>query len=117
MILLLIVPVYLLINYYVIRRILHWLHACSSWFHNPWFISGYVILYALLASSLLFAFLLPASPFQVAVKQLSNYWLGTFLYVILSILVTDGIRLILKRTDRIPETFFPQAKRWPLWAD
>lgn len=29
MILLLIVPVYLFLNYYVIRRIFHWLHLCS----------------------------------------------------------------------------------------
>lgn len=110
MILLIIVPAYLLINYYVIRRILHWLRSCHSWFHSRWFTAAYVGLYALLASTLLFAYLLPASPFQTAVKRLSNYWLGTFLYVLLTILIIDLLRLILKRIRRIPESFFSSGK-------
>lgn len=110
MILLIIVPAYLLINYYVIRRILHWLRNCHSWFHSRWFTGAYVTLYSLLASSLLFAYLLPASPFQTAVKRLSNYWLGTFLYILLTILIVDILRLILKRIHIVPESFFSSGK-------
>lgn len=106
MILLIIVPAYLLINYYVIRRILHWLRSCHSWFHSRWFTTVYVALYMLLASSLLFAYLLPSSPIQTAIKRLSNYWLGTFLYILLTIFVIDVLRLILRRIRRIPPSFF-----------
>ena len=76
MILLLIVPVYLFLNYYVIRRIFHWLHLCSPHLKNRWFTATFVTLYALAASSLLFAFLLPSSGFEAAVRRFSNYWLG-----------------------------------------
>ncbi len=109
MILLLIVPVYLFLNYYVIRRIFHWLHLCSPHLKNRWFTATFVTLYALAASSLLFAFLLPSSGFQAAVRRFSNYWLGTFLYILLAILTADLIRLLLKYVFHIPEKFFRSA--------
>lgn len=97
MILLLIILAYILINCYLLHRIYKWLTACSDIFHSRRFVIPYIIVYALLALSLLFAFLLPSSGFQVAVKRVSNYWLGTFIYILMFVAVTDVCRLILKR--------------------
>lgn len=56
-----------------------------------------VALYTFLASSLLTAFLMPAGSLQRIMKLISNYWLGTFLYILLTVVIADLIRLILIR--------------------
>lgn len=97
MILLLIIPVYILVNLYILHRVHKWLTACSRHFHSKWFVIPYITVYSLLALSLLFAFLLPSGALQVFVKRVSNYWLGTFLYILMFVITADIIRLILKR--------------------
>jgi predicted MPP superfamily phosphohydrolase len=97
MILFLIAPVYILLNLYLLQRIYKWLIACSQRFHSRWFIVPYITVYSLLALSLLLAFLLPSSSFQILVKRISNYWLGTFLYILMFVAAADILRLILKR--------------------
>ena len=107
MILIFIIPIYILLNAYILHRIHKWLTACSERFHSKWFVVPYLTIYSLLALSLLFAFLLPASEFQVLVKRISNYWLGTFLYLLMFIAVADILRLILKQiTGKIHEFFY-----------
>lgn len=96
MILFLIIPVYILVNLYILHRIHKWLKACSRHFHSKWFVVPFISIYAFLALSLLFAFLLPSGGLQVFIKRLSNYWLGTFMYILLFILAADILRLILK---------------------
>ena len=93
MILIFIIPIYILLNAYILHRIHKWLTACSERFHSKWFVVPYLTIYSLLALSLLFAFLLPASEFQVLVKRISNYWLGTFLYLLMFIAVAAELYL------------------------
>lgn len=97
MILFLIIPAYILVNLYILHRVHKWLTACSRQFHSKWFIIPYITVYSLFALSLLFAFLLPSGPLQVFVKRVSNYWLGTFLYILMFVVIADIIRLILRR--------------------
>lgn len=107
MILFLIIPAYILINCYLLHRIYKWLTACSGIFHSRKFVIPYITVYTLLALSLLFAFMLPSCGLQVAVKRLSNYWLGTFLYILMFVAIADICRLILKRIHgRIHDFFF-----------
>lgn len=106
MILFLIIPVYILINCYLLHRIHKWLTACSGFFRSRWFVIPYIAVYTLLALSLLLAFLLPSSGLQVFVKRVSNYWLGTFLYVLLFVAAADVLRLILKRIPGKLHSFF-----------
>lgn len=97
MILFLVIPIYILLNLYILHRVHKWLTACSRIFHSKWFVIPYITVYTLLALSLLFAFLLPTSGFQVFVKRVSNYWLGSFLYILLFVMIADILRIILKR--------------------
>ena len=48
-----------------------------------------------LAFSILIAFLFPQGTIRRAMKLISNYWLGVLMYLALSILIADLIRLIL----------------------
>lgn len=110
MILFVIIPVYILINCYLLHRIHKWLTACSGFFRSRWFVIPYITVYTLLALSLLLAFLLPSSGLQVFVKRVSNYWLGTFLYVLLFVAAADILRLILKRIPGRLHRFFFSRK-------
>lgn len=96
MILFLIIPVYILLNLYILHRVHKWLTACSGHFHSKWFVIPYITVYTLLALSLLFAFLLPSCGMQIFIKKLSNYWLGSFLYILLFIMIADILRIVLK---------------------
>lgn len=96
MILFLIIPVYILLNLYILHRVHKWLTACSGHFHSKWFVIPYITVYTLLALSLLLAFLLPSCGLQIFIKKLSNYWLGSFLYILLFIMIADILRIVLK---------------------
>ena len=84
--------------------------ACSERFHSRKFAVPYIVIYSLLALSLLFAFLLPSSELQVLVKRISNYWLGTFAYILIFIAVADILRLVLKKIPgKIHDFFFSKV--------
>ena len=110
MILLIIIPVYISLNLYILHRVHKWLTACSERFHSGKFAVPYIVIYSLLALSLLFAFLLPSSELQVLVKRISNYWLGTFAYILIFIAVADILRLGLKKIPgKIHDFFFSKV--------
>ena len=52
-------------------------------------------IYVFLAFSILIAFLFPHGTIRRAMKLISNYWLGVLMYLALTILIADLIRLIL----------------------
>lgn len=56
-----------------------------------------LVVYAFLACSIVIAFFLPHSGFQRFIKLVSNYWLGILLYILLTVVVADLLRLLLKR--------------------
>ena len=78
MIAIILAPIYFLINFYILRWNLRWMKACSKYFKKKWFKIVYIVLYTFISTSLVVAFLLPTSSFQRLLKQISNYWLGTF---------------------------------------
>lgn len=71
--------------------------ACHRCFQKKSIRVLVVVIYTFLASSLLTAFLMPAGSLQRIMKLISNYWLGTFLYILLTVVIADLIRLILIR--------------------
>ena len=105
MIALYLAPLYLLLCGYILWRMLHWLAACHDVTKN-FFLRGLLVtVYVFLALSLLFGFLVPPSMLQRVLKGIGNYWLGVLLYILLTVLVADLIRLILKHVS------FPKKER------
>lgn len=88
-------PLYLLLNVYFLFRILTWLQACHVHFKKKWIKIILVVLYAFFASSILIAFLLPSGRIRRMMKLISNYWLGVLMYIALTIMIADMVRLIL----------------------
>lgn len=90
-------PVYILINLYVIRWIILWMGTCHYFFQNIFFRVLFVFIYILLSTSLLSGFLIkkPESLHRI-LKKTGNYFLGTFFYILLTIVLMDAGRMILK---------------------
>ena len=93
----LLAPFYILVNVYVVRWMIRWMGACSHILQSAVFRAVFIIFYILIASSLLTGFLINKPEFLHRIlKNTGNYFLGTFLYIILVIVVVDLVRLILK---------------------
>lgn len=74
-----------------------WMHSCHHFFKKKWVQIVIALLYAFVALSLLTSFLLPVSGLQRILKLISNYWLGTLMYILLTMIVADILHMILKR--------------------
>ena len=103
-------PIYILINFYIARWLLSWMQACSKHFNKRSIRVLVITIYTFFASALLIGFLLPSCPLERVMKLIGNYWLGVLLYVILTVLIADGIRLIIKKTKKLPEEYI-RSKR------
>lgn len=111
MIALLMAPIYILINIYLIRWILRWMGACYYHFKNKFFIIGFAVVYTLIATTLLTGFLIKEPVWLHRIlKQIGNYWLGTFLYLLLAILMADLIRFIIKKLKLLRKEVFAARK-------
>lgn len=100
-------PFYLLVNFYVLRWVLRFIETCFSHFQINWLKWGFSTLYIFICLSPLIAFLLPSTPVQKWIAKLSNYWFGTFLYILLTIVVLDLLHIIIKHSSflmqRLPD--------------
>lgn len=101
MVTLFLIPIYILFSVYLCRWLFRWLNSCHCWFQNK--VTKIVIIsaYIFVSSTVIISFLLPVSPVQRVLKQISNYWLGTLVYIFLVVLLADVGRIILKRTKWI----------------
>lgn len=103
-------PIYILINFYIARWLLSWMQACNKHFNKRRIRVLVITIYTFFASALVIGFLLPPSPLERVMKLIGNYWLGVLLYIILTVLIGDAIRLVLKRQKKIPQEYI-KAKR------
>lgn len=110
MIAILLSPFYILINFYIARWLLSWMQACNKHFNNKIIRVIIIVIYTFFAGSLLIGFLLPPNNLGRVFKLIGNYWLGVFLYIVLTVLIADAIRLVIKKTKKIPEQYI-KAKR------
>lgn len=94
-------PLYVLVTLYLLRWNLWWFSACGSFFRKKWFRIIYSIFFLFISLSLVFAFFIREPSLKWFFKHLSNYWLGTLLYIALAVIISDLIRLILLHSGRV----------------
>ncbi|WP_373218566.1 metallophosphoesterase [Ruminococcus sp. 5_1_39BFAA] len=90
-------PLYILVNIYVVRWMFLWMGACHHIFQTFFFRALFVGIYIFFSTSLLTGFLIKKpEPLHRFLKNTGNYFLGTFMYIILVIVIADLSRLVLK---------------------
>ena len=103
MVALFLAPVYILINLYVVRWMIRWMSACHRLFRTMAFRASFVGIYIILATALLTGFLVKKPLWLHRIlKNIGNYFLGTFLYILLVIVIVDLGRLVLKYIFHAP---------------
>ncbi|MCI8505759.1 MAG: metallophosphoesterase [Lachnospiraceae bacterium] len=101
MIAVLLSPIYILVTLYLLRWNLWWFSACGAFFRKKWFRIVYSAFFLIISLSLVIAFFIREPSLKWFFKHLSNYWLGTLLYIVLAVIVGDLIRFILLHCDRV----------------
>ncbi|MGN0108129.1 MAG: metallophosphoesterase [Hominilimicola sp.] len=91
-------PLYVLLNLYILWRLIKWTKDCGVCKKTRIIIS---LLYALFALAVLIGFFMPSGTVKRMITMTGNYWLGVMLYALLVIVTADIIRLILKHCKRI----------------
>ena len=94
MIAILLAPVYLLANYYLLRRVMGWVKAWFPFFRTVRHWALPVAVQSFLSCSVVIAFFLPEGEFRRVMKLIGNYWLGVLLYVLLAVVIADLLRLL-----------------------
>ncbi len=90
-------PIYILVNYYILWRLLHWMGSFGMLFQHPLMQFFVILIYIFFASSLLTSFLVKHPAWlQRLLKHVSNYFLGTLLYILMTLLAVEGLGLLLK---------------------
>ena len=88
-------PLYILLNLYLISRMLLWFSTLHSFLGTPWFIAPFLFCYVLIALSPLMAAFSHGKWKQVS-RIISNYWLGTLMYMLIFLLLFDLGRILLR---------------------
>lgn len=105
MLALLLAPVYLAANIYVLRWAFRFADACFQK-KCTWAKVLFSVLYLLVCLTPLISFLIPESAGKRSAAQTGNFWMGFFLYLFLTIVLFDLVRVIIKRLpftkERIP---------------
>lgn len=110
MIAILLSPIYILLNFYIARWLIYWMQACNKHFNKQWVRFSIIAIYTFFASAILIGFLLPYSEVERIMKLIGNYWLGVMIYIILTVLIADAIRLVLYKSKKIDENILKSRK-------
>lgn len=88
-------PLYILLNYYLIRRMLLWFRTLQSFLGSPWFVIPFLTLYIMIALSPLAA-AFGRKWFRTVSRKVYNCWMGILTYLLLFLLLADLGRLLLR---------------------
>lgn len=96
-------PIYVLVQVYIVRWLIRWLSTCRKEFRR--FRSRLIIsaVYIFFASAMGVGFFLPSGPIKRFFVKIGNYWLGILLHTILVVGAADILHIILKRSKKIDQ--------------
>lgn len=103
-------PIYIIVNVYVAWWLLQYMGACYYLFQSSVVRGIIVICYLFLSTTLLSSFLIKKEPWHRILKVISNYWLGSFAYILMTIISFDVVRSVGKKSRWLPETWFGTRK-------
>lgn len=79
-------PLYLALNIFILIKLMRWLHVCAPATKGKGITALISAVFLFITFAILIAFLLPPGALQRVLKLLSNYWLGSLVYITLFLL-------------------------------
>lgn len=87
--------IYILINVYILLRILGWITYLSKNSNKKYVKIAITILYIICCISPIVGYLLPISDFQKNIQEFANSFMGVLIYMLMVAVISDMIKLIL----------------------
>lgn len=104
--------IYIILGIYMLWRLIHWLKGISPMFEGKIVQTIVIEFYVLIASTIIFGGLLPRSRFQVALAKIGNYWLGTFIYLLMFTILADLVIYVMKRVYKKRNEKWSKNLKW-----
>ncbi len=79
-------PLYLALNIFILIKLMRWLHTCAPATKTKGITAIICAAFLFITFAILIAFLLPPGVLQRILKLLSNYWLGSLVYITIFLL-------------------------------
>lgn len=96
--LILLIPIYLFVNCYMLYQLIRWTKLCFSIPYLRLIQGVFIFGYSIVACSPAFAFFVKHPTWNRFFQILNNYWLGIFLYTLFILLILGSILFILKHS-------------------
>ena len=105
-------PVYIILNIYIVHRILQTLKRCHDVFYKRWMKITISALYGIFALSPIIGFLMPYGTLLKRTSQrIANYWFALLIYAFFIVVIGHLLSLLLRRVLKVmPIDFFKRRK-------
>lgn len=104
MIAILILPIYIIGNYYVCRWFMKWLDTICKGHLKIWARVLVDIIYWTLCMGMYIAALVPEGSLRRVLNVAGTYWYGVVIYILLIVGILDLIRIIIRKVKKIPKS-------------
>ena len=105
-------PVYIVLNMYIVHRIINALKRCHDVFYKRWMKIIISAFYSIFALSPIIGFLMPYGTQLKRISQrIANYWFALLIYAFFVVVIGHLLSLLLRRVLKImPKDFFKRRK-------
>lgn len=112
MIALFLIPVYIVINVYILHRLKNFLIKCKETFSRKWLQVIIYTIYGIFAVSPIVGFLMPyGTETKRVATRVGNYWFALLIYTIIIVAIGHFLSILLRRVFKItPHNFFQIRK-------
>lgn len=93
---LIILPFYIILNYYLFSVVVKWTYLFSDFLKNNFIRKSILIIIMFLSSSLFLSLFIPDGKLKALLNILGNYWLGIIVYSLLLLLIVFLFKVIFK---------------------
>ena len=98
MIALFLIPVYIVINIYILHRLKNFLIKCKETFSRKWLQVIIYTIYGILAVSPIVGFLMPyGTETKRVATRVGNYWFALLIYTIIIVAIGHFLSILLRR--------------------
>lgn len=105
-------PVYIVLNMYIVHRIINALKRCHDVFYKRWMKIIISAFYSIFALSPIIGFLMPYGTQLKRISQrIANYWFALLIYAFFVVVIGHLLSLLLRRVLKVmPKDFFKRRK-------
>lgn len=96
-------PLYIGMNIYLLSWLLRWMKSCHRIFIKKWVQVVIICVFSFCSLALVPAFFMPVNELHRILKHIGNYWLGVLWYAAFTVVIADLIRIAYRKIKHVPK--------------